>query len=50
MLIATIGVPMVKNILTFIGDLKLCGYDLSFVTLLFMLKTDTCFISGISVS
>ena len=47
MLIAAIEVPVVKNILIFIGDQKLCGYVLSFVSVLFMLKIDTCFISRI---
>ena len=47
MLSAAIGVPMVKNILTVIGDQELCGYVLSFISILFMLKIDTCFISGI---
>ena len=40
-------VPVVKNILTFMGDQKLGGNDLSFVNVLFILKIDTCFISGI---
>ena len=46
-LIAATGVPMVKNVLTFINDQKLWGYVLSFVNMLFMLKIDKCFISRI---
>ena len=45
-LIAAIGVPMVKNIFTFTEDQKLCRY-VSFVSMLFMLKIDTHFISRI---
>ena len=40
MLITAIGV---ENILTFMGDQKLCGYDLSFVNVLFILKIDVSF-------
>ena len=47
MLTATIEVPMVKNILTFTEDQKLCGYVLHFISILFMLKIDTHFISRI---
>ena len=38
MLIAAIVVPMVKNIFTFTQDQKLCGYVLSFVSILFIFK------------
>ena len=38
MMITTFGVPTVKNILTFMGDQKLGGNDLSFVNVLFILK------------
>ena len=44
MLIANIGVPMVDNVLTFIGNQKLCGYVLGFLSILYMLKIDVCFI------
>ena len=40
MMITAIGVPMVENILTFMGDQKLGGNDLRFVNLLFILATD----------
>ena len=46
-LIGAIRVPTIENILAFTGDQKLCGYVLSFVNILFILKIDTCFISGI---
>ena len=35
MLIIATGVPIVKNILTFKGDQKLCWYVLSFVNVLY---------------
>ena len=41
MLITAIRVPMVKNILTFMVDKKLCRYVQSFVNILFILKVDT---------
>ena len=47
MLIGAIGVPMVENILTFIGDQKLYRYVLSFVSILFMLKIHMCFITRV---
>ena len=47
MLINAIGEPMVKNILTFMGDQKICGNVLRFVNVLFILKIDMCFISRI---
>ena len=47
MMITTLGVPMVEKILTFTGDQKLGGNDLSSVNVLFMLEMDKCFISGI---
>ena len=46
-MITTIGVPMVENIWTFMGDQKLGVNDLSSVNILFILEMDTCFISGI---
>ena len=46
MTITVVGVPMVKNNLTFIGDQILGVNDLSFVKVLFMLEMETCFISG----
>ena len=45
MVITGIGVPMVESILTFRGDQKLGVNDLSFVTILFILEMDPCFIS-----
>ena len=45
MLITANGVPMVENILTYMGDQKLCSNVLSFVNILFILKIDPCFIS-----
>ena len=47
MMIAIIGVPMVENNLTSVDDQKLCGNNLIFINVLFMLKTDMCFLSGI---
>ena len=47
MIITATGAHMVKNSLTFMGDQKLGGKDLSFVNMLFILKIDTNFISGI---
>ena len=47
MMITAIGVPKVENIITFMGDQKLGGNDLSFVNVPFILKRDTCFNSGI---
>ena len=38
---------MVENILTFMGDQKLGGNDLSFVNVLLLLNVDMCFNSGI---
>ena len=38
---------MVENNLTFVNDQKLWGNDLILVNVLFMLITDTCFISDI---
>ena len=46
-MITIIGVPVVENNVTLVDDQKLGGNDLSFVNVLFMLKTDTCFILGI---
>ena len=46
-IIMAIGVPMVKNILTFMGDQKLGGNDLSSVNILLILIIDTWFIFGI---
>ena len=46
MLITAIGVPMGENILNFIGNQKLWWYVLNFISILFMLKIDVCFISG----
>ena len=46
-MINTIGIPMIENILTFMGDQKLGVNDLSSVNVVFILKMDTCFISGI---
>ena len=46
-IISAIGVPMVENILTFIGAQELGRNGLSFVNIIFILKMDTCFISGI---
>ena len=40
-MITIIGVSMVENNLTFVGDQKLGGNDLSFVNVLFILKIDT---------
>ena len=45
--IAIIGMPCIDINLTFMDDQKLGGKDVSFINVLFMLKTDTCFISGI---
>ena len=45
-----IEVPMVENNLNFVDDQKLGGNDLSFVTVLIILKMDTCFIQGISLA
>ena len=39
-LIAATGVPMVKNVFTFIEDQKLLGYVLSLISVLFVLKID----------
>ena len=47
MMITAIGVLMVENILTFMGDQKLGGNDLNLVIVLFILKKDTYFIPGI---
>ena len=47
MKITVVGVPMVENILTLMGDQKLGINDLSFVKVLFKLKMETCFTSGI---
>ena len=44
-IITVIGVPMVENNLTFMGDQKLGSNGLNFVNGLFILKMDTCFIS-----
>ena len=44
---ANAEVPMVENVFTFIEYQKLLGYVLSCVNVLFMLKIDICFISGI---
>ena len=46
-LIAATGLPIVKNVFSFIKDQELGGYVLSFVSLLFMLKMNTCLISRI---
>ena len=46
-MITTIRVPMVENILTFMGDQKLGVNDLNSVNVLFILEMYTCFISGI---
>ena len=48
--IADVEVPMVENIFNFIEDQKLLGSALSFVSVLFMLKIDICFILGILVA
>ena len=46
-MIPVIKVPMVGNNLTSVDNQKLGGNDLIFINVLFMLKTDICFISGI---
>ena len=45
-----IGAHVVEKNLNFVDDQKLGGNDLSFVNVLFILKMDTCFISGISLA
>ena len=47
MLITATGVPMVKTILIFIGDQKQCWYVQGIVSVLFILRIVTCFISRI---
>ena len=47
MMITIVGVPMVQNDLTFIGDQNIGVNDLNFVKVLFILEMETCFISGI---
>ena len=47
MMITAVGKPMVENILTFMGDQKIGRNDLVCINILFMLKMNICFISGI---
>ena len=47
MMIAATGIPMVENILAFMGYQKLGVNDLRSVNILFILEMDACFIFGI---
>ena len=46
-LVTTVVVAMADNILIFMGGPKISVNDLSFVTVLFILEMEMCFISGI---
>ena len=46
-IINVVGIPMVENILTFMGDQKLGINDMNFIQVLFILEMETYFISGI---
>ena len=50
MIITAVRVPMVENILIFMGDQKLGINDVSFVKVLFILEMETCFISGMLIA